>query len=106
MDSLRTNPPTQINGQPLIQIDDYLSSQSKHLPTNTITPISLPSSNVLRFWLQDNSKLVIRPSGTEPKMKIYAEVSEKNPDINKTVQSCDARLYDLVQHFQNLHLAN
>ncbi len=106
MDSLRTNPPSEINGQPLIQIDDYLSSQSKYLPTNTLTPIPLPSSNVLRFWLQDNSKLVIRPSGTEPKMKIYAEVFEHSPDIHKTVQSCDARLHDLVQNFQKLHLAN
>lgn len=104
IESLRTSPPSHINGYTLIQIDDYLLGQSRNLRTNTLELISLPQSNVLRFWLEDQSKLVIRPSGTEPKMKIYAEVFESSSDIQKTIQSCDARLQALVQNF--LHLTN
>jgi phosphoglucomutase/phosphomannomutase len=62
----------------------------------------LPKSDVMRYWLEDGSKLVIRPSGTEPKIKIYAEVIEKTLDdnIESSLLQCDQRLKTLVQAFQ------
>ena len=66
MKQLRSKPPTQIGGIAVVSLEDYLHGKD-----------SLPPSDVLRFWLADGSKFVIRPSGTEPKVKIYAEVMEK-----------------------------
>ena len=90
MRRLRENPPSQIGSIPIVAIEDYLSGT-----------VPLPRSDVLRFWLNDRSKLVIRPSGTEPKVKIYAEVvGEAKGDIDRAIRSCDERLKALVDSFQ------
>ena len=60
METLRKSPPTEINGQKVIETVDYLLDHTK-----------LPKSDVLLFRVDDRSKFVIRPSGTEPKIKIY-----------------------------------
>ncbi len=60
MEALRHSPPKEINGQKVIETIDYLKD-----------PTPLPQSNVLLFRVEDQSKFVIRPSGTEPKIKIY-----------------------------------
>ncbi len=65
MKELRVNPPKEIEGQKVIDIEDYLTGK---------TAIPLPKSNVLLFRLEDQSKFIIRPSGTEPKIKIYGLV--------------------------------
>ena len=96
MDRLRADPPSSILGQKVVQIDDYLA-----LSPN---PLGLPASDVLSFWLEDGAKLVIRPSGTEPKIKIYAEVLEKGLDISSTVQTADQKLLKLTENF--LHMIN
>lgn len=88
---LRKNPPGRIGGVAVAAFEDYLHGIA-----------DLPPSDVLRFWLADGSKLVIRPSGTEPKVKIYAEVVEKKVDnLEKAIAACDARLKKLVSSFQN-----
>jgi phosphomannomutase len=91
MKRLRETPPKQIGGQPVALLEDYLLGHD-----------GLPPSDVLRFWLADASKLVIRPSGTEPKVKIYAEVVKKGgEEIAKDIAACDARLKKLVEVFQH-----
>jgi phosphomannomutase len=72
MQKLRINPPQEIAGQKVVVVEDYLSGT--RIDANGVSRLTLPKSDVLRFWLSDQSKLVIRPSGTEPKIKIYAEV--------------------------------
>ncbi|MCB1116774.1 MAG: phospho-sugar mutase, partial [Chlamydiia bacterium] len=69
MKSLREHPPQTIDDQKVIDVEDYLTGKT-HLP--------LPKSNVLSFRLEDQSKYVIRPSGTEPKIKIYALARHQN----------------------------
>ena len=72
---------------------DYKSSIEMDLTSNTEKLIELPKSNVLKFVLEDGSWFVVRPSGTEPKMKIYLSVkgnclenaSEKIADLRKNV---------------------
>jgi phosphoglucomutase/phosphomannomutase len=88
MKRLRKNPPTQIGGQAVHAVEDYLEGFG-----------SLPPSDVLRFWLADGSKLVIRPSGTEPKVKIYAEVMQKAEHIDTAIAACDERNKKLVGAF-------
>lgn len=71
MSSLRENPPTEIAGFKVIRFDDYKVSVSKNTENGTETPITLPKSNVLAFFLEGGNKAVVRPSGTEPKIKTY-----------------------------------
>jgi len=77
MNKFRTNPPAEINHSKLITIHDYLSSKTINILKNTKEEIDLPSSNVLQFELKDGSKISIRPSGTEPKIKFYFSVNEE-----------------------------
>ncbi len=97
MQNLRDNPPKTIANETVAFIDDYKTSETLNLLTKTKTFLTLPSSNVLRFWLSDNSKIVIRPSGTEPKVKIYAEVQELNiKDLKNDIKKCDMHLDVLI----------
>lgn len=71
MTSLRENTPKEIGGLNVLSVLDYQSSTETDLATGKTKKIELPSSNVLAFNLPADNKVVIRPSGTEPKIKIY-----------------------------------
>lgn len=71
MEHLRTNRPEQIDNLKVIQFADYEKQVSIDLTTGTETTITLPQSNVLSFTLEQGAKVIIRPSGTEPKIKAY-----------------------------------
>lgn len=71
MSNLRTNAPKEIAGYKVIKTDDYLQSVSKDFVNNTETEITLPKSNVIAFTLENNNSVIVRPSGTEPKIKLY-----------------------------------
>jgi phosphoglucomutase len=77
MDNYRKNPPTSINGSEVIVINDYLTQVSKRVKSAMEFPIDLPKSNVLQFFMEDGSKVTMRPSGTEPKIKFYFGVKGK-----------------------------
>ena len=72
MDSLRQNPPELFGGIPVEKMIDYKSGETVKAGENRIRNIDLPPSNVLQFFLIDGSKITVRPSGTEPKIKFYA----------------------------------
>ncbi|ONI47561.1 phosphoglucomutase [Candidatus Epulonipiscium fishelsonii] len=77
IDNLRKNPPKQIGDNKIVTLADYGVRKSYDLESGKETPINLPSSNVLKFILEDKSWFVVRPSGTEPKMKVYFSVRGK-----------------------------
>ena len=77
MAGFRENPPESINDSRVVNIHDYLKQQSLDKNTGQRSPIDLPVSNVLQFILEDGSKISVRPSGTEPKIKFYFSVAEK-----------------------------
>ncbi len=77
MADFRKAPPASLSGSPVVKILDYLEQQSTDISTGKKTPIDLPESNVLQFLLEDGSKISVRPSGTEPKIKFYFSVSAK-----------------------------
>ncbi len=64
---------TEVNGVPVIKKQNFLTSE-EYAPDGAITKLTLPSANVVKFMLADDSWFVIRPSGTEPKMKAYTAV--------------------------------
>ena len=83
MENFRNNPPVSINNSEVVTIKDNLIQKEKNLITSEEKQITLPKSNVLQFFLKDGSKISVRPSGTEPKIKFYFSVKEKLDDKNK-----------------------
>ena len=79
----RNNPPKSINNSNVQVIKDYLLQKEIDLRTGAEKPIFLPKSNVLQFFSEDGSKISIRPSGTEPKIKFYFGVKSSLEDKNK-----------------------
>ena len=78
MERLRSNPPATIGDVKVLSVKDYKTSLETELASGNQQPIDLPSSNVLAFTLEDKSLVTVRPSGTEPKIKIYiSAVSNK-----------------------------
>lgn len=77
MVNYRSNPPAEINGSKVVRIADYLLQEDKDLETGKKTFIKLPKSDVLQFFTADGSKISVRPSGTEPKIKFYFGVIGK-----------------------------
>lgn len=74
MDKFRNNPLKEIVGSKVVTIKDYETLESKDVATGKVTKIDMPtSSNVLQYMTEDKTKVSIRPSGTEPKIKFYIE---------------------------------
>ena len=71
MEGYRTSPPAAIAGSRVVRADDYQSLVSTDLVTGKKHPLNLEKSNVLQFFLEDGTKISVRPSGTEPKIKFY-----------------------------------
>ncbi len=71
---LRESRPKEIAGAEVLELEDYLAGISYDIQNHREGAISLPSSDVLKYKLEDSSWIAIRPSGTEPKLKIYAGV--------------------------------
>ncbi len=71
MEGYRSAPPKEIAGSRVIRINDYLEQTSRDLVNGGNTPLRLEKSNVLQFFLADDTKISVRPSGTEPKIKFY-----------------------------------
>lgn len=71
MESIRAEAPSVINGHKAVRFDDYETSVSRNMCDGSEKKITLPRSNVLAFYMEDGSSLIVRPSGTEPKIKLY-----------------------------------
>ncbi|MCR5637199.1 MAG: phospho-sugar mutase [Clostridiales bacterium] len=78
MDDLRHNTPKKISGYEVLSVSDYLLSQKTDVLSGEKKRINLPQSNVLSFELEKENKVIVRPSGTEPKIKFYMTVTAKS----------------------------
>lgn len=99
MEGLRKNPPKELAGVKVVEIEDYKESKKYNIKDNTTSPIELPVSDVLRYTLEDESWFAIRPSGTEPKVKIYFSVigqslEDAENKMKKLVNAVDQRIQD------------
>lgn len=78
MDKFRNNPLKEIAGSKVITVKDYIPLESKNTITGEVSKMDMPTtSNVLQYFTEDKTKVSIRPSGTEPKIKFYIEVHGK-----------------------------
>ncbi len=78
MKDFRENPPRQLAGSDVVMVKDYADLNCTDLRSGKVTKMDFPTtSNVLQFFTADGSKVSIRPSGTEPKIKFYIEVHDR-----------------------------
>lgn len=91
MTELRTNPPAELNGHKIVKRDDYDTSVSFDTVNGSEKKITLPRSNVLCYYMEDGSSLIVRPSGTEPKIKMYLG------SVGKTMESSEKELSQLAE---------
>ena len=87
MDTFRNNIPKDIAGVKILEVRDYETSTQTNLATGEKKPIDLPKSNVIKYILEGNSSAVLRPSGTEPKLKLYLAISSENEASARELES-------------------
>lgn len=93
MKQLRHDPPKNIAGKIVVYLEDYENHERFYFDSKKTEKLDLPKSDVLLFRLEDESRLVIRPSGTEPKLKIYGGAAAKKfESIEEGIKECDKRL--------------
>lgn len=95
MDQARQSPMQEVAGKKVVMIEDYLVGEKKDLRNNQTSRIDLPTSNVLKLYLEGDAWITLRPSGTEPKIKFYFSVKE-----NKLSYSIEV-LKKLKEEFMN-----
>ena len=105
MDDYRNDPPAVINDSNVVMIKDYLTQKASNILDGTDENIDLPKSNVLQFFLEDGTKISVRPSGTEPKIKFYFGVKEGVKDISKLDATEKAALDKIETIKKAMHLA-
>ena len=100
MAGYRQNPPMVINGSKVVLIKDYKEQVTKDFAKGTTTKLDMSKSDVLQFFTEDGSKISIRPSGTEPKIKFYFGIKEalcckeKYAEVN---QKLDDKLNNIIK---------
>lgn len=100
MDDFRNNPPNSINNSTIMLIHDFEKQKTFDQISHLRYDINLPKSNVLQFIMQDGSKISIRPSGTEPKIKFYFSVNDKLElieDFEEVNQELENRIDQIIK---------
>ena len=99
MTGYRNNPPEMINNSRVVKVNDYETQVSHDILKGSKTGINLIKSDVLQFFLADGTKISVRPSGTEPKIKFYFSVNTKLSSLDKfeeTEKILDKRIMDII----------
>lgn len=99
MGNLRAETPKEIGGKSVTRFDDYLASTSTDISTGDKKMITLPKSDVLTFMLTDGASVIIRPSGTEPKIKAYFTTTGKTQSEAKALETTIADDFTKVLGF-------
>ncbi len=96
----REQPLSQVNGSKVVRIEDYQLSIAKDLTDNSVASIDIPKSNVLIYYTEDGSKIALRPSGTEPKIKFYISVNaslDNMADYKTTEQHLETKIDNILK---------
>lgn len=87
MTAIRDNTPKSIAGYDVVKVSDYLLRKETDVATGSVTDIDLPKSNVIALHLADDNAVIIRPSGTEPKIKLY--ITSVGKDKDNAAEICE-----------------
>jgi phosphomannomutase len=104
MRALRASPPPSVGGLAVLAFGDY-QQRTRTDHEGRVSPISLPPSNMLTFELEGGSRIIARPSGTEPKIKFYfdlREPMEEGEPLSRAEARAETRLGELVAVFCTL----
>ena len=91
MAALRDNPPSEIGGVRVSQVDDFIGGFGV-----------FPAGDIIRFWMLDGSRVIVRPSGTEPKVKVYIDASSDAGSVEERRASATARVAALEAGMREL----
>ncbi len=100
MRNLRSKTPKKLGSYKVKKILDYQLGQAKNIISGEVTKIKLPKSNVLQFIMENNDRITVRPSGTEPKIKYYFNV------IGKPINLHDKNSYNIIAERLNERIKN
>jgi phosphomannomutase len=95
---LRQNPPKTIDGEQVVLIEDYDSSEARNMQSHETHAMDIPKSNVLIFYTENGTKVAARPSGTEPKIKFYICVNStmsEISDVEKVEKELDLKINNI-----------
>jgi phosphoglucomutase len=105
MTKFRNNPPNEMLSIPVVKVLDYSTLQEKNFETRQTSTLQFPKSDVLQFYLKDGTKISVRPSGTEPKIKFYISVFTELKSSNeflKTEQQLDTKIKSIEDYLMTL----
>lgn len=101
MVDFRNDPPKSLAGSTVTLVKDYLALTAKNTQSGEVEKLDFPAtSDVLQFFTEDGSKVSVRPSGTEPKIKFYMEVKgelTKLEDYDEAEATADAKIQALAK---------
>ena len=103
LSDMRNNPLSEIDGEQVVWLFDYLASTKKDLITGNITNIDLPKSNVLIYQTANGTRIAARPSGTEPKIKFYFSVNtclDAKENAKKVEAALDAKIQRIIKEMK------
>jgi len=103
MDDFRSHPPKMLRGSKVVRVKDYRSSADHDLVSGTTTVIDLPKSNVLQFFTESGSKVSVRPSGTEPKIKFYFGIKgelKKREDFDRINRELSDKIDSIIKELK------
>ncbi|MBO7506983.1 MAG: phospho-sugar mutase [Paludibacteraceae bacterium] len=90
MENFRQNPPKELAGSPVKKIKDFKSLKQTCMKSGEVKDINMPeTANVIQWFTEDGTKVSVRPSGTEPKIKFYIEVKGDMKDASEYKKACD-----------------
>ena len=93
MDKFRADAPSEVAGAKVTNVLDYEASEDRNTASGEVTEIKLPKSNVIAYKLDNGSGVIIRPSGTEPKIKLYISA------VGETRSEAQATADEINKHF-------
>jgi phosphoglucomutase len=99
VEDFRNNPPKEFAGERIVEVIDYSTSSKKNLLTGETSTVDLPSSNFMQFITENESKITVRPSGTEPKIKFYISVNKSA--TAETYQNVKAELEQKIDQIKS-----
>lgn len=103
METIRKEPLTEIGGLQVKYVEDYLAGERTAIGTNQTEPIELPKENVVKYILENDSWICLRPSGTEPKIKCYFGVCGTNAqESQQRLASLKNDMEDVISNVHNV----
>jgi phosphoglucomutase len=101
MSKFRNDPPAQITGIPVTRVLDYKTLTEKEIKKGETRKLNFPASDVIQFYLEDGTKVSVRPSGTEPKIKFYISVHaplKSKDEFDSVGKTLDEKIKKIEQY--------